>query len=480
MKPAAPLLPRSRNARRAQDDDRKVRKVPTGRSWPARTVNERHGGGESPCSGPPPVAKKGGANLAELAYLQAMRAARQNATLDKRPAAALAVAAAGAVGLLALVAAAPARAQAPQPPGGNDIAAGFDVGSAAAPPAAEVGVGVSAGAAVGTDAPVDAQEGTTLIPPYAEGAAYAAPGGSYCFAGPHPVDTRTAPGPAWEESQGQHLHPYPPLDLRLFTFHDGCYYFIGDPRDFGYGGRTYSYYGAHPVLDVYGGGWCFMMGGHTHLWAPWSASFTVVGPWYYWHGPYDPFFWTYWPYYSHYYRLYYPHYYGGGRFYRGGWQVAPPIRAVPAPTWRPPGTRGWTGARPPTAAPPLRGVAAPSPAPTPQTMRGAAVPGTGSGSWHGPATPAPAAPWRGQAPGGSAMPWRGNAAPAPGYRPPSSPAPSFRPSPAPSFRPSPAPSFHPPSGGGVRPSFSPPARSFSPAPSHGGSAPRMGGGGFRR
>ena len=148
------------------------------------------------------------------------------------------------------------------------------------------------------------------------------------------------PGPAFEDVQGQNIRPYPPVDLRLFSYHQGCYYFIGDPRDFGYTGQSYSYYGAHPVLDVYGGGWCFMMGGHYHLWRPWSPYFTVVGPWYYWYGPYDPFFWSYWPYYSFYYRSYYPSYYAGGRFYRGGgYRAAPPISRVPATAMRgsPPG-----------------------------------------------------------------------------------------------------------------------------------------------
>ena len=170
-----------------------------------------------------------------------------------------------------------------------------------------------------------------------EQAPAAAPDGTnYCFGGPHPVDTRVVAGPAWDESQGRHLHQYPPFDLRLFVLREGCYHFVGDPTDFGYRGQTYSYYGAHPVLETYGGGWCFMIGGHAHWWRPWSPYFTVAGPWYYWYGPYDPFFWNHWPYYAHYYRAYYPRYYGGGRFYRGRRHdrvVAPPVgrvRAAPA------------------------------------------------------------------------------------------------------------------------------------------------------
>ncbi len=184
------------------------------------------------------------------------------------------------------------------------------------------------------------------IPPNSEGAAFSVPGGGYCYVGPHPVDTRSAGGGPWDETPGAHMHAYPPLDLRLFELRDGCYYFVGDPRDFGYAGPTYSYYGAHPILDIYGGGWCFMIGPHTHLWRPWSAHFTLVGPWYYWEGPYDPFFWSYWPYYSFYYRSYYPHYYAGGRFHHGGYGVAPPIHRVP-PSSHAAGSSGagWTGWR---------------------------------------------------------------------------------------------------------------------------------------
>ena len=182
--------------------------------------------------------------------------------------------------------------------------------------------------------------GAPLIPPNVEGPAYPAPNGNYCYVGPHPVDTRVAPGSSWDDTQGQHFRPYAPIDTRLYAYRDGCYYFTGDPRDFGYGGQTYAYYGAHPLLDAYGGGWCFMMGPHTHMWRPWSPLFTVVGSWYYWHGPYDPFFWSYWPYYSFYYRTYYPSYYGGGRFYAGGgYRIPPAIRPVQVQAWRGAATR---------------------------------------------------------------------------------------------------------------------------------------------
>jgi hypothetical protein len=307
------------------------------------------------------------------------------------------------------------------------------------------------------------------IPPYVEGPAVAATSGGYCYVGPHPSDTRVVPGPAFDETQGQHMRPYPPIDLRLFAFRNGCYYFIGDPRDFGYGGQVYSYYGAHPVLDAYGGGWCFMMGGHYHMWGPWSPYFSVVGPWYYWYGPYDPFFWSYWPYYSYYYRSYYPSYYAGGRFYRGGgYRVAPPIQRVPATGWRgsPPSMAGTAPGGPLRGAPPSGAGTAPSGTPwrgTPPSSNAtagtwrAATPPAGSnataGTWRTPAPTPAATPMR------TAPPSTWGAAPGGGWRaPPSSGG------------------WH----GGSAPSGGAP---FRAAPPSGGgfSAPRFspGGGGFR-
>ena len=231
--------------------------------------------------------------------------------------------------------------------------------------------------------------GPPPIPPNTEGQAISVTGGAYCYGGPHPQDTRVSGGDAWDGTDGQHTHFYPPFDLRLFTLRNGCYYFVGDPTDFGYRGSVYSYYGAHPVLDHWGGGWCFMIGGHSHFWRPWSSHFVSFGPWWYWHGPYDPWFWSYWPYYSYYYRSYYPHYYGGGRWHRGGGgrgrSVAPAIGRVPTPAGWNGGMassgEGWRGV-PPT------GGTAPSPGPG-GAATAAAVPNAR------PADTRPSAGWRG-------------------------------------------------------------------------------------
>jgi hypothetical protein len=273
------------------------------------------------------------------------------------------------------------------------------------------------------------------IPPNVEGQAVPSQGGGYCYGGPHP-----APGGGWEATTSPHMHDYAPFDLRLFSFHDGCYYFIGDPKDFGYTGEAYSYYGAHPILDSYGGGWCFMIGAHSHWWRPWSPYFTVVGPWYYWNGPYDPFFWSYWPYYSFYYRSYYPSYYAGGRFYRT-WRAAPPIRHVPPTGWRGnAATGGWRGSPP-------GGVS-----------RNGAVPG-GVGGWRG--APAAGAPYH-AAP--SAGGWHGSPATGGGWH--GSPGTG-------AWRSSPVPNSSPlrsvPYGGGTGGGWHAPSGGWhAPAPSGGG------------
>jgi hypothetical protein len=252
------------------------------------------------------------------------------------------------------------------------------------------------------------------IPPNVEGQAVQSQGGGYCFGGPHP-----APGGGWEATTSPHMHDYAPFDLRLFSLHDGCYYFIGDPRDFGYTGETYSYYGAHPILDAYGGGWCFMIGAHTHLWRPWSPYFTVVGPWYYWNGPYDPFFWSYWPYYSFFYRSYYPGYYAGGRFFRT-WRAAPPIAHVPATGWRGGASGGWRGS--PGAS--RSGVYGAAPGGGWRGAPGAGYggswrgsPGAGygaGGGWRGSPVPSTSSPLRAAPMGGG---WRGAPAGGGGWHP---------------------------------------------------------------
>ncbi|HVU49491.1 MAG TPA: hypothetical protein VHL80_02330 [Polyangia bacterium] len=285
------------------------------------------------------------------------------------------------------------------------------------------------------------------IPPNVEGPAVQAQGGGYCYGGPHP-----APGGGWEAITTPHMHDYAPFDTRLFSFHEGCYYFIGDPRDFGYTGQSYSYYGAHPILDEYGGGWCFMIGAHTHWWRPWSPYFTVVGPWYYWNGPYDPFFWSYWPYYSFFYRSYYPSYYAGGRFNRT-WRTAPAISHVPASGWRGGPAGGWRGS--PGVSRGAYGAAPGAWRSSPGAVNGYHAPAAPGGGWRG----APAAGGAGAYHAPPAGAWHGSPVPSTSSSP-------LRAAPYSGGWHVPSGGFHPvPSSGG---GWHAPSGGFHSAPSGGG------------
>ena len=166
------------------------------------------------------------------------------------------------------------------------------------------------------------------------------PPGRYRYCTPHPIPNEVGGG--WDATQGAHERDYPPLDPYLFIERDGCFYFVGDPRDFGYQGETYAYYGSHPVAYDHGGGFCFHVGTHFHLWGPFGPYFMLSDGWWGWAGPLPAWYWWYYPYYHRYWTGYYPRYYGGGRYHHpppraGGGIVARPS-TPPRPPLPPPGT----------------------------------------------------------------------------------------------------------------------------------------------
>ena len=119
------------------------------------------------------------------------------------------------VGILAVTTAALASAA----PGASTVPPVYAAAPAEVnPPASPAAPGTPAAPA----APGQAEE-VAPIPPEVEEAPVAATSGGYCFAGPHPADTRVAAGPAWDETQSNHIHNYPPFDLRLFRLQNGCY-----------------------------------------------------------------------------------------------------------------------------------------------------------------------------------------------------------------------------------------------------------------
>ena len=170
-------------------------------------------------------------------------------------------------------------------------------------------------------------------------------GGLYCYTGPHPVDTRVAAGGPWDETQGAHSHTYPPFDLRLFAFKDGCYYFIGDPKDFGYPGADLQLLrrppGAWTTTAAAGASWSAgtPTGGVRGRRISWWRAPGSTGT-----GRTTPFFWSYWPYYAIYYRSLLPALLRRRALATRGsatarrrarrWTAAPPIGRVAAPPAR--------------------------------------------------------------------------------------------------------------------------------------------------
>jgi len=113
--------------------------------------------------------------------------------------------------------------------------------------------------------------------------------GAFWYYGPHPD-----PYGGWDPTEGAHAHDYGPTDEYLYTQENGYYYFIGDPSDFGYtGDDLYGYYGVHPIALPYGGGYCYYPGYHHHWWQPFGGFFAITNGWYWYNGPFSPWFFLY-------------------------------------------------------------------------------------------------------------------------------------------------------------------------------------------
>jgi hypothetical protein len=138
----------------------------------------------------------------------------------------------------------------------------------------------------------------------------------YGYFGPHPMPYDAGSGFCYE--QGAHFHPYPPFDKYLFRESGGWFYFVGDVGDFGYSGQAWGYSGNHPIPLAYGGGYCYINWPHRHHYPPpVGVSYSFVGGYYVYGGPWDPLYWRYRDYYWYwgYYGGYYRSNYYGGRYY---------------------------------------------------------------------------------------------------------------------------------------------------------------------
>jgi hypothetical protein len=243
------------------------------------------------------------------------------------------------------------------------------------------------------------------LPPEAGYATPYAAGGVYSYFGAHPVPT--AVGGGFCTVAGAHSHPFPPLDQGLFQNVNGYFYFLGDPFDFGYQGPGYWYIDVHPIVSVYGGGWCYIPWPHRHYYPPFGSRFVTVGGRYRYVGPYARDYtsrrqyWSGW-YRNHYVPRYHVPYGHPGPYGRpvhsappmtyGHGHVPPPARTVytAPPAGRtvytaPPAGRPVYQASPTTPAPvvasPPRSTAAP-PRPTAYAPSTSSAPAGSGGTTH--------------------------------------------------------------------------------------------------
>jgi hypothetical protein len=218
----------------------------------------------------------------------------------------------------------------------------------------------------------------------------------YGFMGPHPVPYDAGSGFCYQP--GAHFHPYPPFDQYLFRQAGGWFYFVGDPGDFGYAQQMWGYNRHHPVPPEYGGGYCFIDWPHRHFYPPPASwAFSLVGGYYVYGGPFDPWYWRWRNHYVGYYGGYYRNYYYGGSYYRirpppvyrANFVVGAPGVYRPGVTVAAPG-----GGRVMVTAPPVRvgggvAVGAPPARYAPPVQRYGAPPPAYSGPRAGASVPVP-------------------------------------------------------------------------------------------
>jgi hypothetical protein len=66
---------------------------------------------------------------------------------------------------------------------------------------------------------------------------------------------------------GAHNHDYDPFRRHRYEFHDGYYFWLGDPWTFGEQRGAYAYSGHHPHPHYFGS-YCYMDGRHHHNYSP--------------------------------------------------------------------------------------------------------------------------------------------------------------------------------------------------------------------
>ena len=114
--------------------------------------------------------------------------------------------------------------------------------------------------------------------------------GSVWYYGYHPHSPTNNPHGGFCYINGAHSHAWAPYNQHLYVWHDGYYYWTGDPSPWGYQYTTYAYYGHHP-LPHYFSGWCYINSNHQHHYRPrHNHHYRHRSGTYYYTGSYDSYY----------------------------------------------------------------------------------------------------------------------------------------------------------------------------------------------
>ena len=115
--------------------------------------------------------------------------------------------------------------------------------------------------------------------------------GSIWYHGSHPHPENHALG-GFCHLRGAHHHDYAPYRGHHFVFHDGYYFWVGDPILSGLRGSFYAYQGHHPHSHYFGG-YCRISGRHHHDYAPRTThSYDIHAGAYHFSGSYNSDYYT--------------------------------------------------------------------------------------------------------------------------------------------------------------------------------------------
>ena len=155
----------------------------------------------------------------------------------------------------------------------------------------------------------------------------------YYYYGAHPVPEEWGGG--WCTDEGFHAEPFAPGpdEMEFYAVQDGYFIFIGDPTFYdGYAGEWYWYYGSHPADFYVYDHVCYIDGPHVHMYAPsilWLDYYYWDSYTYVWYGPWPS---SYVPHHVVYLNTHYPNHWAGHHRHQvmaKHYKAHPPMKKMP-------------------------------------------------------------------------------------------------------------------------------------------------------